>query len=142
MAGETTSLAGSANKLFYDQAGAGAFVQVMSQSFSTTQNELNDVMEMGYIAPNTRVVAVLYAPTDMDTNVSPALVQKITVNAVDMVTALTGGQSGTASWQVPTTTFATTTPGSSPQLVTITSTTAAATAAAGTVTLVFLCQHI
>jgi hypothetical protein len=55
---------------------------------------------------------------------------------------LTGGQSGTSSWQVPTPTAVGTTPGTDKQLVTITSTTAAATAAAGSVVLVLLCQHI
>jgi hypothetical protein len=142
MAGETTSLAGSASKLFYDQGGAGAFIAYMSQSFSTTQNETADVMEMGYIPPNVRVLAVGYYPTDMDTNVSPALVHKVTVNSVDQVTGLTGGQTGTSSWNTVTPTAVTTTPGTSPQLVTVTSSTAAATAAAGTVTLALLCQHI
>ena len=142
MAGETTSLSGSASKLWYEQMGAGAFIAYISQPFSTTQNELNDVMEMGYISPNTRVLAVGYFPTDMDTNGSPTLVHKVTVNGVDVVTGLTGAQSGTASWNAVTSTAATTTPGTSPQLVTVTSTTAAATAAAGTLALALLCQHI
>jgi hypothetical protein len=142
MAGETTSLSAAEARTFYDNVGAGAFLAVFTKSFSTTQNELADVMEMGYLPANTRVVGILYAPTDMDSNVSPTLVHKVTVNGVDQVTALSGGQSGTASWQVPTTTAVQTTPGTDKQLVTITSSTAAATAVAGSVTLVLLCQHI
>jgi len=142
MAGETTSLPAAEARTFYDNVGAGAFLAVFTKSFSTTQNELNDVMEMGYIPANTRVVGVGYFPTDMDTNVSAALVHKVTVNAVDVVTGLTGGQSGTSSLNAPTTTAVQTTPGTDKQLVTIVSTTAAATAAAGSVTLVLFCQHI
>ncbi len=54
-------------------------------------------MQAGYIPPNTRVVAVYWGPTDLDTNVSPAVVHKVTVNAVDVVTGLTGAQTGTSS---------------------------------------------
>jgi len=142
MAGETTSLSAAEARTFYDNVGAGVFAAVFTKSFSTTQNELNDVMEMGYIPANTRVLSIGYFPTDMDTNVSPALVQKVTVNGVDQVTGLTGGQSGTSSLNAPTATAIGTTPGTDKQLVTITSTTAAATAAAGSVVLVLLCQHI
>ena len=142
MAGETTSLPTAEARSFYDNVGAGAFLVPLTKAFSTTQNELNDVMEMGYIPANTRVVAIGYFPTDMDTNGSPTVVHKVTVNAVDQVTALTGAQTGTASWQVPTTTAAQTTPGTDKQLVTVTSTTAAATAAAGRLLIVLVCQHI
>lgn len=140
MAGETTSVAASASRNFYDNPGAGAFFVPFSLSFSTTQNELNDVMQAGYIPPFARVVAVYWGPTDMDTNGSPALVHKVTVGAVDVVTGLTGAQSGTASWSAVTSTAAATATSSSAQLVSVTSTTAAATAAAGTATLMLLCQ--
>jgi hypothetical protein len=142
MAGETTSAAASASKVFYDNPGAGTFLVSFNLTYSTTQNETADVMEAGYIGPNVRVLAVLWAPTDMDTNVSPAVVHKVTVNAVDAVTTLTGAQTGASSLTPVTPTFAATTPGTSPQLVTVTSTTAAATAAAGTAVLVLLCQKL
>lgn len=142
MAGETTSVAASAARLAYENPGAGAFLAVFSLTFGTTDNELNDIMQAGYIPANTRVVAVGWHPTDMDTNVSPAVVHKVTVNSVDVVSALTGAQTGTASWTPVTATAAATTPGTSVQLVQVQTTTAAATAAAGTATLTLLCQKI
>lgn len=140
MAGETTSVASSAARTFYDNPGAGAFFVPFSLTYSTTQNELNDVMEAGYIPANTRVVAVYWGATDMDTNVSPAVVHKVTVGSIDVVASLTGAQTGTASWTAVTPTAAATAVSSSAQLVKVTTTTAAATAAAGTATLMLLCQ--
>jgi hypothetical protein len=140
MAGETTSVAASAARTFAQNPGAGAYWVFFNLTYSTTQNELNDVMQAGYIAPNTRVIQTYWGPTDMDTNVSPAAVHKITVNAVDAVTGLTGAQSGTSAISAVTSTFAATAPGTSAQLVLVTTTTAAATAAAGTAVLGLLCQ--
>jgi len=140
MAGETTTVAATAARTSYQNPGAGAYWVFFNLSFSTTQNETNDVMQAGYIAPNTRVLAVGWYPTDMDTNVSPAVVHKVTVNSVDVVTGLTGAQTGTSSLTPVTPTAASTTPGTSVQLVSVTSTTAAATAAAGTAVLALLCQ--
>jgi hypothetical protein len=142
LAGETTTVAASAARTSYQNPGAGSYWVFFNLSFSTTQNELNDVMQAGYIAANTRVVAVAWYPTDMDTNVSPAVVHKVTVNAVDVVTGLTGAQSGTSSLTPVTPTAAATAPGTSVQLVSVTSTTAAATAAAGTAVLGLLCQAL
>lgn len=140
MAGETTSVAASASKTFYDNPGCGAFLATFNLTYSTTQNELADVMEAGYIGPNVRVVAVGFYPTDMDSGT--AAVHKVTVNAVDQVTALTGAQTGASSWTPVTPTAVATAPGTSPQLVTVTTTTAAGTAVAGTAVLVLLCQKI
>lgn len=142
MAGETTSVAASSARQYYDQTGAGSFLAVFNLTFGTTDNELNDVMQAGYVAPNTRVVAVGWYPTDMDTNGSPTVVHKVTINGVDAVTGMTGAQSGTSSWNAVTQAFIATTPGTAAQLVQVQSTTAAATAAAGTAVLVLLCQHI
>lgn len=142
MAGETTSVAASSARLAYENPGAGAFLAVFSLTFGSTDNELNDIMQAGYIPANTRVVAVGWYPTDMDTNVSPAVVHKVTVNSVDQVTGLTGAQTGTSSWSSTTSTAVATTPGTSPQLVQVQSTTAAATGASGTATLVLLCQKL
>ncbi len=141
MAGETTSVANSASKLFYDNPGAGAFLCKFSAAYLSTETELNDVMQAGYIGPHVRVVAVGYYPTDLDTGIA-AVVQKVTINGVDAVTGLTGAQTGTSSWNPVTTTFAGTAPGTAPQLVQIQTTTAAATGAAGTVILELLCQKI
>lgn len=132
MAGETTATT-ALNPPF--EAPDGLFLVPFTVSFATTQLELNDVVECGYIAPNCTIYGVIYSPTDMDTNVSPALVQKVTVGSTDVVTALTGGQTGTKSF-VGCTPLALT----AKSKVSITSTTAAATAAAGTVYLAFLCQ--
>jgi hypothetical protein len=124
MAGETVSTTAT-NAPF--EVPFGLAIIPLSASFSTTNNELNDVMEMGYIPPNVTVYGFIYAPTDMDSNVSPALVHKITVGSTDLATGLTGAQTGAKSFVgcVPTTVTAKT-------KVTVTSTTAAATGAAGT----------
>lgn len=142
MAGETTTVAASAARTFVDNPGAGTFIVPFSLTYSTTQNELNDVMEAGYLPPNTRVFAVIWAPTDMDTNVSPAVVHKVTVGSTDIVTGLTGAQSGAASLTVCTQASLAATPSTSAAKVIVTSTTAAATAAAGTAQLFLLCQHL
>lgn len=113
---------------------AGLFIVPLSAAFSTTNNELNDVMEMGYVPANVTIHGFIYSPTDMDSNVSPALVHKITVGT-DLATGLTGAQTGAKSFVgcVPTTVTAKT-------KVTVTSTTAAATGAAGTLYLGVVCQ--
>lgn len=141
MAGETTSVSANAAKTYYSNPGAGAFLSRFVLTYGSTDTEASDVMEAGYVAPNTRVVAVGYYPTDLDTGIA-AVVQKVTVNGVDAVTGLTGAQTGASSWTPVTPTFSTTAPGTSPQLVKVTTTTAAATGAAGTVVLELLCQKI
>lgn len=142
MAGETTTVSAALARQYYDVEGAGAFLSKFTLTFGTTDNELNDIMQAGYIGPNVRVVAVGFYPTDMDTNVSPAVVHKVTINGVDAVTGITGAQTGTSSWNPVTSTFAATAPGTAPQLVQVQSTTAAATAAAGTAIVELLCQNI
>lgn len=141
MAGETKSVAASAARNFYDNPGAGAFFASFDLTFSTVENELNDVNEAGYLPPNTRVIAVFWAPTDMDTNGTPTLVHSVQINGVNAVTGLTGAQTGTASLSPVLQAFSATTPPSTPALVRVISTTAAATAAAGSAKLILLCQH-
>lgn len=126
MAGETTSA--SSTKAVRQLAGSGSTSYTWTLTYSTTQNETNDVMEAGYLPAGVTVIGFIYSPSDMDTNGSPALVQKITVGSTDVATGLTGGQSGTKSF-VAINPIATT----AKTLVKVTSTTAAATAAAGTV---------
>ncbi len=142
MAGETRTVAASAARTSYMNPGAGAYFVFFNLTFSTTENEAADVVQAGYIGPNVRVLGVSWHPTDMDTNGTPTLVHKVTVNAVDVVTGLTGAQTGASSYTPVTPTAAATAPGTSPQLVSVTSTTAAATAAAGTAVLGLLCQNI
>jgi hypothetical protein len=140
MAGETTAVAASAARNFYQNPGAGLFVCEFALTYASTDNETADVMEAGYIPPYAKVYAVGWHPTDMDTNVSPAVVHKVSCNAVDLVTGLTGAQTGTASFTPVTSTSVATATSSAAQKVTVTSSTAAATGAAGTARLVLYCQ--
>lgn len=141
MAGETVTVAATTARKTYEIP-SGAFFATFSLTFSSTNNETDDIMQAGYIGANVRVLAVSWHPTDMDTNVSPAVVHKVTINTVDAVTGLTGAQTGTSSFTPVTPTFAATAPGTAAQLVQVQSTTAAGTAAAGTAVLALLCQHI
>lgn len=136
MAGETTAVSANAARTFVDNPGAGLFAVPFSLTFGSTDNQTADVMEAGYIGVGVKPYAVVWIPTDMDTNVSPAVVHKVSVGSTDIVTGLTGAQSGTAQI-VPCSSLVTTT---AVTKVTVTSSTAAATAAAGTATLVLLCQ--
>lgn len=132
MAGETTAAA-SADVPF--EMPAGLFIVPFTLTYATGQLEANDVMEAGYLPNGCTVWGVIYSPTDMDTNVSPGLVQKITIGSTDVATGLTGGQTGAKTFVgiVPQTLTAKT-------LASVTTTTAAATAAAGTLYLGFVCQ--
>lgn len=131
MAGETS---GTAVAVPYAMP-AGTFIIPFTASFSSTENETNDVKNVGYLPKGVKIYGVIYRATDMDTNVSPALVHKVSAGSTDLVTGLTGGQTGTGLVApcIPLELTADT-------LVTITSTTAAATGAAGTVYLGILCQ--
>lgn len=130
MAGETTAVTTNKRKF---KTTAPVIGQTWSLAYATTELELNDVKEFGYIPTGATLVGFIYAPTDLDTNGSPAVVQKVTVGSTDVATGLTGAQTGAASFVAirPITVTADT-------LVTVTTTTAAATAAAGTVHLTAL----
>lgn len=141
MAGETTSVSAATVRQQSEHQGSGLFPMEFDLTFSSTNNELNDVMEAGYLPEYTRVAAVIWAPTDMDTNVSPAVVHKVTVGSTDIVSSLTGAQTGAASLTVCTQASIAAAVSSSRQLVKVTSTTAAATAAAGTAKLILLCYR-
>jgi len=140
MAGETLSVAASAARTYYDNPGAGTFVVSFNLTFGTTDNELNDVNQAGYLPPNVKLLAVGWYPTDMDTNGSPAVVHKVTVGSTDVVSSLTGAQSGTSSLTPVTNAARVLAPSTSPTLVQVQTTTAAATAAAGTAVLDLYCQ--
>jgi hypothetical protein len=133
MAGETSTV----STLDAPYSGVdGVFLVPFTTAFSSTQNETDDVMQIGYLPANVTVYGFIYAPTDMDSNVSPGLVHKITLGSTDLVTGLTGAQTGAKSFQpcVPTTITAKT-------LLKVQSTTAAATGAAGTLYLAAVCQR-
>lgn len=136
MAGETTSLPASAAFQAPKAYEAGCVAYYYTQPFSTTQNELNDVMEMGWLPPNVTVVGYLASATDMDTNVSPAAVHKITIGSTDVATGLTVAQAGTSASGAITPQVLT-----AKTLVKVQTTTAAATAAAGTFYLTLLCVN-
>src|SRR3954463_11016357 len=108
MAGETTGVAASSARGFKENPGFSPFAVPFSLTFGTTDNQTADVMEAGYVGLGVTPYAVVWIPTDMDTNVSPAVVHKVTVGSTDIVTGLTGAQSGTAQI-VPCSTLAATT---------------------------------
>jgi len=126
MAGETTSVAASSAFRIPKGVAVGMVGVPFTLTFSTTQNELNDVMEAGYLPANVIVVGALVKSDDMDSNGSPAVVHKITVGSTDIVTGITAAQSGGQAVYActPLTLTAKT-------LVKVQTTTAAATAAAG-----------
>lgn len=132
MAGETTGTISNDPPF---SAPDGMFLVPLSKAYASTDNETDDVKQFGYLPANCTVYGVIYSPTDMDTNVSPAVVHKVIVGSTDVVTGLTGAQTGTRSFQpiVPVALTANT-------LVKVQSTTAAATGAAGTLYLQFVCQ--
>lgn len=130
MAGETTAVTTNKRKF---KTTAPVIGQTWSLAYATGELQANDVKEFGYVPANSTVIGFIYAPTDLDTGESPAVVQKITVGSTDVATALSGAQSGAASFVAirPISVTADT-------LVKITTTTAPATAAAGTVHLTAL----
>ena len=132
MAGETTGTISNDPPFSHP---SGTFLVPFSQAYASTDNETNDVKNFGYLPANCTVYGVIYAPTDMDTNVSPAVVHKVTLGSTDVATGLTGAQTGAKTFVgiTPVTLTANT-------LVSVTSTTAAATGATGTLYLAFLCQ--
>ena len=111
------------------------FLVPFTVAYATTQLEANDVMNLGYLPSGATVYGVIYSPTDMDTNVSPAVVQKVTIGSTDVATGLTGAQTGAKTFVgiVPQALTAKT-------LASVTTTTAPGTAAAGTLYCAFLCQ--
>ena len=131
MAGETTSLSATA---WRDANTIPAFKgptlhihEVTATYSATNQLEVNDVLELCYLPPGIKVWEIHVASTDMDTNVSPTLAQKVTIGSTDVVTGITAGQTG-ANVGYPLGTAYTT---SGYELVKITNTAAAATAATG-----------
>jgi hypothetical protein len=132
MAGETTKAAGSdaSRKIAPKFGGPLLNGKVLSHDYLTTQLELNDVLEIGYIPKGVTLIGFFAYEDDLDSNGTPTLSQKITVGSTDVATAIVLGRIGGASFigiKPLTTTTAT--------LVKVTNTAAAATAAAGNISL-------
>ncbi len=101
----------------------------------TTDLQSADEVTIGML-PTGTVYGVYITSTDLDTNGTAALVQKLTIGGVDVATGINVGQAGgTAHIAIPPTALAESTEA---KLVT---TTSAATAATGTVKLAFLIQR-
>lgn len=133
MAGETTSRSGIDSDVLPHMQGPVLNSVVWTTELATSQLELNDVINMGYIPNGATLVGFFAYADDLDSNGSPALAWKITVGSTDVKTGLTIGQATSVSTHSvtqflgiePITMTAAT-------LVKVTFTTAAATAAAGT----------
>ena len=141
MAGETVAVAGSVVRLQMAAPGAGLYPIEFDLTYSSTNNETADVMEAGYLPPFARVYSVGWYPTDMDTGIA-AVLHKVTVGSTDIVTGLTGAQTGTSQLVPVTSAAAQAAVSNAAQLVKVTTTTAAATGAAGTAKLVLWCANV
>lgn len=132
MAGETTSRSGIDASVLPKALGPVLTGVVWTTELATTQLELADVINMGYIPKGATLLGFIPFVDDLDSNGSPALVWKITVGSTDVKTGLTLGQA--ASLVTNTGGFIAIEPitVTAPTLVTVTVTTAAATAVAGT----------
>lgn len=133
MAGETTKLGATAwrdAQLVPEVPGPTLTAYEVSATYSATnQLELADVMELCYLPAGLKIWAIGVTATDMDTNGSPLLTQKITIGSTDVLTGINDGRTGASTmYQVPTP-YTTT----GLELVTITNTAAAATAATGSI---------
>lgn len=124
MAGEKTSLSAAERKVGKKLPSVGLTAHTWVKSYSTAQNETNDVMEFGMLPAGVKLLGFIYAPSAM---AAADLVHKITVGSTDVATGLTGAVLGTPSFIAITPMDIT-----SPTLVKVTSTTAATTPAAGT----------
>jgi hypothetical protein len=122
---------------YYDVMTSGVGWVKYNITFSTTENELNDIVEVGNIGIAHQPIAYLWFPSDMDS--ATGAVHKITVGGTDIVTGLTGAQTGTSQMGPVTTLIATST---NPTKVQVQTTTAAATPVAGTATLFLLCVKV
>jgi Cdc6-like AAA superfamily ATPase len=106
---------------------AGLCCQTFTQAIATTSiDEQDDTVELGYVPEGVTVVGFFVKATDMDTGTA-ALVFKLTLGSTDLATLIDDGKTGTGKFYActPTTTTART-------LLKMIVTTAANVAAAGT----------
>lgn len=132
MAGETKAVPTAFAKPKRQLAGSGLCCTVFSNAVATTEQELADVVNLGYLPAGVTVVAVGIATPDMDS--STGIVQKVTIGSTDVLTGITTAVLGSVATQVPSVRaiipYATT----DKTLVSTTYTTAASgTASAGTI---------
>jgi hypothetical protein len=127
LAGETTSATRGSQRFGTKLSTNALTANVFTVPYLSTETQLNDVMEVGYIPAGVTVIGFFFASTDLDTG-SPAVVQQILLGSTALVSGITCAQGGTADFFTctPTATTAAT-------LLKIKTTTAAATGAAGTV---------
>lgn len=131
MAGETTARSGIDPQVLPLAKGPVLNGAVWTTELATTQLELADVIQMGYLPAGVTCIGFVAFADDLDS--ATALVWKITVGATDVKTGVTIGQAPAASTHSltqflaidPVTTTAAT-------LVSVTFTTAAGTPVAGT----------
>ena len=131
MAGETTARSGIDPQVLPLAQGPILNGAVWTTELATTQLELNDVIQMGYLPAGVTCIGFVAFADDLDG--ATALVWKITVGVTDVKTGVTIGQAPAVSTHSltqflaidPVTTTAAT-------LVSVTFTTAAGTAVAGT----------
>lgn len=136
MAGETTARSGIDPEVLPHAQGPILNGAVWTTELATSQLELADVIQMGYVPAGVTLLGFIAFADDLDSNGTPALAWKITVGVTDVKTGITIGQASSVSTHSisqflgiePITTTAKT-------LVSVTFTTAAATAAAGTFSL-------
>lgn len=135
MAGETTSRSGIDIDVLPRAGGPVLNGAVWTTELATTQLELADVVNMGYLPTGVTLVGFIAFADDLDS--ATALVWKITVGSTDVKTGITIGQASAVSTHTLTQFLAvdpyTTT---DRELVKVTITTAAGTAVAGTLSLV------
>ena len=134
MAGETTARSGIDIDVLPHAQGPILNGVVWSTELATTQLELADVINMGYLPGGVTCIGFVAFADDLDSGT--ALVWKISIGATDVKTGITIGQAPAVSTHSLTQFLAidpiTTT---APALVSVTVTTAAGTAAAGTLAL-------
>lgn len=135
MAGETTSRSGIDIDVLPRAGGPVLNGAVWTTELATSQLELADVVNMGYLPTGVTLVGFIAFADDLDS--ATALVWKITVGSTDVKTGITIGQASAVSTHTLTQFLAvdpyTTT---DRELVKVTITTAAGTAVAGTLSLV------
>ena len=132
MAGETKAVPTAFAKPKVKLTNPALSGTVFSNLVATTEAELADVVNLGYIPAGVTVIGFFIATPDMDS--STGIVMKITIGSTDVLTGVTTAVLGSVATQVPSVRaiipYATT----ASTLVTTTFTTAASgTAAAGTI---------
>ena len=132
MAGETKAVLAAYAKPTRMLTGSGLCCSVFSVPLATTEMELADVVNCGFIPAGVTVVAVGFACHDMDS--STGVVNKITIGSTDVATGITAGVLGSVATAVPTLRAVIPQTTTDKTLVSTTFTTApSGTAAAGTI---------